>query len=53
MSQEQFDLIVKIIRGGAPALAPELIMALMTLVKEHNRLKELETNTDDVAEQEG
>ena len=39
MNQEQFDLIVKIIRRGAPVLADELVQSLVVLVTEHAKLQ--------------
>lgn len=40
MNQEQYELIVKIIKSGAPALADELVGALQNLVNAYNNLKE-------------
>lgn len=40
MNQQQYELIVKIITQGAPALANELIGALQNLVNAYNVLKE-------------
>lgn len=40
MNQQQYELIVKIIAQGAPALANELIGALQNLVNAYNVLKE-------------
>lgn len=39
MNQEQFDLIVKIIRRGAPALADELVQSIVLLITEHAKLQ--------------
>lgn len=39
MNQQQFNLIVKIIRNGAPALADELLTALGTLINDYQELK--------------
>lgn len=41
MNQQQFDLIVKVIKNGAPALAEELVQALVNLVTEHAELKKI------------
>lgn len=38
MNQQQFEMIVKIIEGGAPALANELCGALANLVNAYNTL---------------
>lgn len=40
MNQEQYELIVKIIKSGAPVLADELVAALQNLVNAYNDLKE-------------
>ena len=48
MSQEQFELICKILQNGAPALANELIIALDTLVKEYLALKKNTEKPDTV-----
>lgn len=40
MNQMQFDVIVAIIKNGAPALADELVGALVNLVNAYNKLKE-------------
>lgn len=39
MNQQQFDVIVAIIKNGAPALATELVQSLVELVKENQELK--------------
>ena len=41
MNQQQFDLIVKVIRNGAPALAEELVQAIVNLVAEHAEFKRI------------
>jgi len=38
MTQFQFDLICKVIEGGAPALANELCGALDSLVQSYNEI---------------
>lgn len=40
MNQTQLEVIVAIIKNGAPALANELVDALYALVNERNELKE-------------
>lgn len=51
MNQQQFDVIIAIIRNGAPALANELVESFIKLVNERNELKrkleELETVKDE------
>ena len=41
MDQTQFDVIVKIIRNGAPALAEELIQSLINLVNDAGKYHQL------------
>ena len=38
MNQLQFDVIIKIIRNGAPALANEMCNSLNDLVNDYNKL---------------
>ena len=59
MNQAQFDLICKIIRNGAPALAEELCGALTNLARgytalaeENESLKAQLTPAEDVADSE-
>lgn len=55
MNQMQFDVIVAIIKSGAPALAEELVNALVNLVNSYNEQKaELEKlkSSEDSAEPE-
>lgn len=47
MNQEQFDLIVKIIRRGAPALADELVQSLVALVASNAKMERLLTQVKD------
>lgn len=39
MTQLQYDMIVKVIQNGAPALAEELISALGALITSYQELK--------------
>lgn len=39
MNQEQLNLIFKLIKAGAPALADELCTSLVNLVNAYNELK--------------
>ena len=54
MTQEQYNLICKILATGAPALANELISAMSSLINDYNRLKQAEddceTASDKVSE---
>lgn len=40
MTQEMYDLICKVLQGGAPALANDLIAALNKLITDYQTLKE-------------
>ena len=43
MTQQDFDLIVKILKNGAPAIADELVNSIVNLLNENTRLaKKLE-----------
>ena len=57
MNQQQFDVIIAIIRNGAPALANELVEAMINLINENNELKKkienITAEQSDTAEKEG
>lgn len=57
MNQQQFDVIVAIIRNGAPALANELVEAMINIINENNELKKkienITAEQSDAAEKEG
>ena len=42
MNQEQYDIICKVLRSGAPALADELITSLSIVINDYQRLKKAE-----------
>ena len=44
MSQEQLNVICKIIRNGAPALADELIGSIITILNENADMKKQLSN---------
>ena len=54
-TQETYNLIVKILQNGAPALASDLISSINFLISENNRLTEelkAKEKADDVKEEE-
>lgn len=51
-TQETYNLIVKILQNGAPALANDLIASLNYLIAENQRLaEEKETKVNEVKEE--
>lgn len=54
-TQETYNLIVKILQNGAPALASDLISSINFLISENNRLTEelrAKEKVEDVKEEE-
>lgn len=52
MTQEQYNIIVKVLQNGAPALAEELINGINNLIKENAALKVESQKQENVEEKE-
>ena len=51
MTQETYNIIVKVLQSGAPALANELILALNTVLNDNKKLAQEVANLKEVKEE--